>query len=49
MSTFTLRDGVKFHNGNTVTVVDVKYSLEKCAGIETGEPLVSAFSIIEKI
>lgn len=47
--TFTLRDGVKFHNGNTVTVEDVKYSLEKCAGIETGEPLVSAFSIIEKI
>ena len=26
--TFTLRDGVKFHNGNEVTAEDVKYSIE---------------------
>ena len=29
--TFTLRDGVKFHNGNPVTAADVKSSLETCA------------------
>ena len=47
--TFTLRDGIKFHNGNPVTVEDVKYSIEKCAGNGTGEPLISAFSIIESV
>ena len=47
--TFTLRDGVKFHNGNPVTVGDVKYTFEKCAGAETGEVLVSAFSNLESI
>lgn len=47
--TFTLRDGVKFHNGNTVTVEDVVYSMNKCAGNGSGEPLVSAFSIVEKV
>ena len=31
--TFTLRDGVKFHNGNDVTCEDVKYSLERAAGL----------------
>ena len=31
MYTFTLRDGVKFHNGNEVTAEDVKYSIERCA------------------
>lgn len=47
--TFTLRNGVKFHNGNTVTVEDVVYSMNKCAGNGSGEPLVSAFSIVEKV
>ncbi len=47
--TFTLRDGVKFHNGNPVTVEDVVYSMNKCAGNGSGEPLVSAFSIVEKV
>ena len=28
--TFTLRQGVKFHNGETVTADDVVYSLERC-------------------
>ena len=31
--TFTLRDGVKFHNGNDVTCEDVKYSLERATSI----------------
>lgn len=48
--TFKLRDGIKFHNGNNVTADDVKYSIDKFAGISDGsEPLVSAFSVIEKV
>ena len=47
--TFTLRDGIQFHNGNPVTVEDIKYSIDKCAGTETGEALVSAFSIVENV
>ncbi len=47
--TFTLRDGVKFHNGNDVTAEDVKYSIDRCADTSNGEPLVSAYSIIESV
>ncbi len=31
--TFTLREGVLFHNGEEVTAEDVKYSLERAAGL----------------
>lgn len=41
--TFTLRDGVKFHNGNDVTCEDVKYSLERVAGLLDGTPLVATY------
>ena len=47
--TFTLRDGVKFHDGSTVTAEDVKFSLDKCADASAGEPLVAAFSNIESV
>ena len=48
--TFTLREGVTFHSGEAVTVEDVVYSLERCAGSENdGTPLVSAFSAVESI
>ena len=48
--TFTLREGVTFHNGEPVTVEDVVYSLERCAGSENdGTPLVSAFSVVSGI
>ena len=47
--TFTLRDGIKFHDGNPVTVADVKYSIEKCAGMNGGEPIISAFKNIESV
>ena len=48
--TFTLRDGVTFHSGEKVTVEDVVYSLERCAGSENeGTPLISAFSNVTGI
>ena len=47
--TFTLRDGVKFHNGSTVTCEDVKYSLERAAGLLDGTPLISVLQTIQKV
>lgn len=49
--TFTLRDGVKFHNGEPVTIEDVIYSVKRCAGMleEQTEPLVSAYSVIAEV
>ena len=47
--TFTLRNGVKFHNGNKVTAEDVKYSIEKSAGMTGEESLISAFSNIKEV
>lgn len=48
--TFTLREGVTFHNGEPVTIEDVVYSLERCAGSENnGTPLITAFSNVASI
>lgn len=48
--TFTLRDKVKFHDGKEVTADDVKYSIDKFAGIADGtDPFVSAFSVIKEV
>ena len=47
--TFTLREGVKFHDGTPVTAQDVKYSLDRCSAAEEGGPLVPAFSAIESV
>ena len=47
--TFTLRDGVKFHNGNAVTAEDVKYSLERASGLLDGTPLISSLSVITNV
>lgn len=47
--TFTLREGIKFHDGSLVTVEDVEYSIERCADTGNGEPLVVAFSNIESV
>ncbi len=46
---FILRDAVKFHNGNPVTAEDVKYSIEKSAGMTGGQSLISAFSNIKEV
>lgn len=47
--TFTLREGVKFHNGNAVTAEDVKYSLCRVSGLLDGTPLNSALSVITNV
>ncbi len=47
--TFTLREGVKFHDGSAVTAEDVKFSIDKCADTSNGGPLVAAFSNIESV
>ena len=46
---FTLREGVRFHNGNEVTVGDVVYSLTRAAGLETGEPLMATLAGISAV
>jgi peptide/nickel transport system substrate-binding protein len=47
--TFTLRDGIKFHDGSAVTVEDIKYSIERNAGTDGNDPLISAFANIDKV
>ncbi len=47
--TFTLRSGVKFHNGEEVTARDVAYSLSRAAGLDTGKPLVDGMGIITSV
>ena len=47
--TFTLREGVKFHNGDMVTAEDVVYSITRCADTSEGAPLVEAFSVIQAV
>ncbi|MBQ2287813.1 MAG: ABC transporter substrate-binding protein [Lachnospiraceae bacterium] len=42
--TFILRDGITFHDGSPVTVEDVKYSIERYAGINS-----SAFSSLAAV
>ena len=44
--TFTLRDGITFHDGTPVTVEDVKYSLDRYAENQGGS---SAFSIVSSV
>lgn len=51
--TFTLREGITFHNGEQVTVADVEYSIKRCAGMldnpEEGVVVESALSVISQI
>ena len=47
--TFTLRENVKFHNGNTVTAEDVKYSLERASGLLDGNALISSLSTLTSV
>jgi ABC-type transport system substrate-binding protein len=45
--TFTLREGVTFHNGRALTTEDVKYSLERVVNPVTQSPGAGFFASIE--
>ncbi|MBO1330011.1 ABC transporter substrate-binding protein [Streptomyces sp. VRA16 Mangrove soil] len=47
--TFTLRDGVKFHSGKTLTSEDVKYSLEKVIAKDSQSARKSNLEVIKGI
>ena len=47
--TFTLRDGVVFHNGIQCTTDDILYSFETCAATSVTAAVVSALSAISEI
>ena len=47
--TFVLRDGVRFHHGELVTVQDVVYSIKRSADAERVSTFVSAFSVITRV
>lgn len=47
--TFTLRDGVRFHNGAEVTADDVLYSFKTCASTTTNTAVAEALSVISNI
>lgn len=47
--TFKLREGIKFHNGNAVTVDDIKYSLDRAAGKDTGKALKTELANVKSV
>ena len=47
--TFTIRDNIKFHNGNPLDVKDVEFSLRKMSGREGDTPAQAMFANIKDI
>ncbi|MEU6997895.1 ABC transporter substrate-binding protein [Nonomuraea sp. NPDC046570] len=47
--TFTLREGVKFHDGRPLTAKDVVYTYETLLAEKTNSPIRSDYSAIEKV
>jgi len=47
--TFTLRQGVVFHNGKEMTSADVKFSFDRLRDPELGSPSVSLYSAVTAI
>ncbi|AFZ69468.1 ABC transporter substrate-binding protein [Deinococcus peraridilitoris] len=47
--TFTLRQGVKFHNGNPLTAEDVVYTMDRIKDPKLASPLASRLSAVKDI
>jgi peptide/nickel transport system substrate-binding protein len=47
--TFTLRSGVKFHSGATLTSTDVKYSIDKVTAADSQSARKSDFAVVKTI
>lgn len=47
--TFTLREGVTFHNGRELTAEDVKFNYERIADPETGAASTAIFGVVDAI
>jgi len=47
--TFHLRPGVTFHNGQTLTSDDVKYSIERVLDPKTASPFRNVFAVIDGV
>ncbi|MBQ8075062.1 MAG: ABC transporter substrate-binding protein [Oscillospiraceae bacterium] len=47
--TFTLRQGVKFHNGNPVTMQDVVFSVERRWNSDDAAAILAALSVIDHL
>nr|WP_167955411.1 ABC transporter substrate-binding protein [Anaerosporobacter faecicola] len=48
--TFSIREGITFHNGDAVTAEDIKYSIERCAGLlEETDPSVKVESALSNV
>ena len=47
--TFTLRDGVTFHDGTPLTASDVKFSIERITDPDIASPRADDFAVVESI
>jgi peptide/nickel transport system substrate-binding protein len=47
--TFTLREGITFHNGRELTSEDVKWNYERIANPDTGAASAAVFAIVDTI
>lgn len=47
--TFTIREGVQFHNGREMTAEDVKYTIDRIMDPETNSPRQTVYAAVESV
>jgi peptide/nickel transport system substrate-binding protein len=47
--TFTLRQGVMFHDGTEMTADDVKFTIDRLRDPETGSPRAGLYSVVDEV